>query len=137
MVVKASTKPWPRQLGSSIIRALPPQGHCGHAMRRVVPIRYILHAMRAGGRQYDAQIPTRSLRRPLISLSCRPGRLPRRLRLPVALRPLPLRRFPPIRAPVVVCRDDYKEAEGQGLASICNQSCNRLNFIRKQFVLSM
>ena len=27
--------------------------HCRHAMRRVVPIRYILHAMRAGGRQYS------------------------------------------------------------------------------------
>ena len=49
MVVKASTKPWPRQLGSSIVRALPPLGHFRHTMRRVVPIRYILHAMRARG----------------------------------------------------------------------------------------
>ena len=29
MVVKASTKPWPRQLGSSIMRALPPQSQAG------------------------------------------------------------------------------------------------------------
>ena len=31
MVVKASTKPWPRQLGSSIIRALPPRSQAGQA----------------------------------------------------------------------------------------------------------
>ena len=36
MVVKASTKPWPRQLGSSIIRALPPLGQARQAKSGLV-----------------------------------------------------------------------------------------------------
>ena len=36
MVVKASTKPWPRRLGSSIIGALPPRGCAGRACARGV-----------------------------------------------------------------------------------------------------
>ena len=35
MVVKASTKPWPRQLGSSIIRALPPLSQAGRGGSQV------------------------------------------------------------------------------------------------------
>ena len=35
MVVKASTKPWPRQLGSSIIRALPPLSQAGRGWSQV------------------------------------------------------------------------------------------------------
>ena len=45
MVVKASTKPWPRQLGSSILRALPPLVKPG----RVRPARVKSSQVRGGG----------------------------------------------------------------------------------------
>ena len=101
MVVKASTKPWPRRLGSSIIRALPPLSQSGrggesglfpaHAVlpaHAMLPAHALLpaHAMRPARAMLSADaMPRCSLRprraaavprcRPLC-LCCLPSALP-------------------------------------------------------------
>ena len=52
--VKASTKPWPRQLGSSIMRALPPQSQAGPG--QVSPPKAYIDIFRARDGQHEEKM---------------------------------------------------------------------------------